>query len=193
MSEVEAVCAVLRRATHDLHERLERLPVMAPLTAGCVSAPQYLRALARLYGFYAPMEAVLFGDTLPDSMGVRPKSPALLRDLSALGLSGDAITTLPHCTRLPALSDPSQRLGALYVLEGATLGGRVVLRRIADSLGELTHTATNFHGFHGDEVGPWWKYFQAELTERLRDQPSIAHATHGATATFDSLGAWLEA
>ncbi len=189
---------VLHEATRDLHERVEHLPFMTPLRAGHVTPEQYRKILARLYGFYEPTERNLFGEArvrrfLTDT-GARPKTPALEHDLLALGLSAGEIARLPRCSDAPAPTDDAARLGVLYVLEGAGLGGRVILRRIGDSLGPFTTTATAFHGFHANDAATWWRVFQEALGDHLDASPKhLETAVQSAARTFDSLLLWLEA
>jgi len=186
--------SLLRESTHKAHERLETIALMAPLSSGRVSAEQYRRALAGLYGFYRPAEEALFSleSNIATAMGITPKLPALLKDLTALGMTENDLASLPLCASLPKAESTAAQIGMLYVLEGATLGGQVVRKRIAHSLGNLTPLVTNFHGFHGDKAGPWWKHFQEELSQRLDDQPTaLEQAVDSALASFAALEGWL--
>lgn len=186
--------AALRTAIHDLHEDVELLPIMAPLSRESITPKEYLDALKALYGFYRPMENYLYSAGLPLNcdMPVRPKSAALSRDIIALGVPPHEMSSLPMCVNLPQLLTANECIGALYVLEGATLGGRTILKRIAASLGENAEKATSFHGFHGDQLGPSWKRVQAYLTLRLDgDQAALKEATRGAQVTFRALYEWL--
>jgi light-regulated signal transduction histidine kinase (bacteriophytochrome)/heme oxygenase len=186
--------AMLHEAVRDSHGRIEQTPLMAPLAAGRVSPQEYCRALAALYGFYRPAEEILFScqPNLAMAMGVRPKLPALVKDLSALGLADTELAALPLCMGLSLPMGMPEQIGMLYVLEGATLGGQVVRKRIAHSLGPLAELATAFHGFHEDRAGSWWKQFQQEMTSRLDPDPvALQRAVQSALATFNALEAWL--
>lgn len=189
---------VLHEATRDLHDRVEHLSFMTPLRAGHVTPEQYRDILARLYGFYEPTEHALFSEarvrTFLAGTGARPKALALEHDLLALGLSTNEIARLPRCPNVPVPTDDAARLGVLYVLEGAGLGGRVILRRIGDSLGPFKTTATAFHGFHSNDAATWWRGFQDALGDHLDASPRrLETALQWAVKTFDSLLLWLEA
>ena len=112
----------LRTGTGLLHVALEqRLPFFSER----LDAQWYRRLLQAYYGFYQPMEAALYDSGLiPDGYesALRVKTPTLVHDLHALGLTDHAVHALPRCPQLPALDTPAACLGALYVLEGATLG-----------------------------------------------------------------------
>ena len=185
---------LLRGATRSLHEQTEQLPVMIPLSEGRVSPAQYRDALAAVYGFYRPAEERLFGQfpNLSETMEIRPKLPALIHDLVALGMTEMEVADLPVCDAVPAPDKWEQGLGMAYVLEGATLGGQVILKRVGHCLGGVASQATSFHNFHGDQTGPHWRCFQNRLGAQL-DNSALAqqNAVESAVATFNALNTWL--
>lgn len=189
------VINALRQATAGFHREVEVSAVMTPLADGRVTIPQYLFALQALAGFYRPAEDLLFVRFAPvaSALGIRPKLPALLDDLHVLGLSRDQIGQLPACTDLPRIDDAAAAIGMFYVLEGATLGGQVVMRRIREGLGPLYGRATSFHGFHGAQAGSHWRGFQVNLEETIQSRPGgEAAARRGAIDTFQALLRWLQ-
>jgi heme oxygenase len=121
----------LRSGTGQLHVALEkRLPFFSPQ----LDAAWYRRLLQAYYGFYRPMESTLYdAGLIPGGFdqALREKTPTLHTDLIALGVANQAIAALPLCLALPRLDTPAACLGALYVLEGATLGGQVLRREMA--------------------------------------------------------------
>jgi len=94
----------------------------------------YAAALRALHAFHAAWEPAVWRAPGVDAAGLdeigRRKLPLLERDLRALGIAPCAVR--PPAPRLP---DAAAALGALYVLEGATLGGRVIHRHVAGPLG----------------------------------------------------------
>ena len=71
------------------------------------------------------------------------------------GAASSAITSpLPEVAGLPALADPGALWGTPYVTEGATLGGRVLRRRIEARLGPVPG---RFLDGHGDRTQPMWR------------------------------------
>ena len=186
--------SLLRDATRALHDQTEQLPVMLPLSEGQATPAQYRNVLAAVYGFCRPAEELFFGKfpDLAGTMVIRPKLPALIHDLVALGMSALQVANLPICDAVPALDDWGRALGMAYVFEGATLGGQVILRRVGHCLGGLASVATSFHNFHGDQTAPHWRSFQNRLAEQL-DHTALAqqNALEAAVATFQALNAWL--
>jgi len=75
------------------------------------------------------------------------------------------------------------------VSEGATLGGRLILRNVGAHLGIDPQSGAAFFASYGDAVGPMWRQMQ----ERLGDVPASDHdaALGAARATFRSLRGWM--
>ena len=55
-------------------------------------------------------------------------------DLAVLGSSARAVDALQACP-VPLLHDAAEALGSLYVIEGSTLGGRIIQRNVERCLG----------------------------------------------------------
>ncbi|CAN5306063.1 biliverdin-producing heme oxygenase [soil metagenome] len=169
----------LRDATRDLHDGLEaRLDVFAR-----IADPAARREMVgRFLSFHRPAEAAL-GRVLRDEPDLdfetRRKAPALARDLAALNTSApaDAIVSVP--------TDRSGALGFLYVLEGSTLGGRVIDKQLR--VRGLSAEGLSFFQGYGEATGAKWKAFCAVL-ERAEDP---AAAGRGARSAFIQMEAWL--
>ena len=185
---------ILRESTRNLHALTEQVPVLAPLSDVHVTPDQYRDALAAIYGFYRPAEDSLFRTFphLEKILAIRPKVPSLKCDLIALGLNEIDVELLPICKVIPALNNLGQGIGMSYVLEGATLGGQIVLRKVGHCLGNLTQKATTFHNFHGEQTGVHWRNFQKLVTQQL-DQGSVCQEStvQSAVDTFENLNCWL--
>lgn len=185
--------ALLREGTRELHRQVEhRLDFL-------VRRPRlddYTALLRAFYGYYPAIEAELaaWQAQLPPGFGpeARHKSALLARDLVALGTPADDLARMPRCGELPALPDLAHALGALYVLEGASLGGRIIARSVHASLGlDPARGLAFFHGY-GDRVDAMWASFLALLGATCDDPPAIAAAVAAARATFETLDRWLE-
>lgn len=186
------ILAALRTGTADRHAWVERVMDLPARLAG---RDRYATLLGRLYGYYQPVEAALAAAAAFHPHGfdcpARFKAGLLRRDLAALGAPADEV---PRCTRLPDLDTREDVLGVLYVLEGATLGGRVVRKLVHDRLGLTATTGCAFFSGHGDRVGPMWQEFCGVLA---RDADALPPATArrvvaAAETAFDTLGHWLE-
>lgn len=182
----------LRTGTALLHVALEK---RLPFFSDDLNADWYQRLLQAYYGFYQPMEAALYDcDLIPEGFDrvLRVKTPTLLNDLYALGLSETTVKALPRCTDLPTLETPAACLGALYVLEGATLGGQVLRREMAQRLGIDARNGGAFLDIYGAETGRRWKDFLDYLGRMPLDAHARQHAVDAARSTFSCFEQWLD-
>jgi heme oxygenase len=183
--------AALRGATWPSHQRLEkRLDVKARFS----NITAYRDHLEKMWGFCAALEGrlapELFAEVLPDYPS-RRKLPFLTRDLLALGKDLDSIHTLAHCVGLPACPDAASAFGCVYVLEGATLGGRTLLPLVESRLGITAQTGASFLASYGENVTSMWRAFGVALDAWCVDRERTASAARAAVDTFDALEMWL--
>lgn len=182
----------LKQATQHDHQSIE---AQVDLHSQLGSLADYRRLLERFWGFYTPIEQRLAYSQDWASYGVdiqqRMKAPALARDLQALGLSAAALAGLPLCQVLPALDSVPRRLGCLYVLEGATLGGQIIAREARGRLGQTPERGCQFFTSYGEQVGAMWRSFQLVLVRVAVDEAAQADVIRGAHETFEAFGRWL--
>jgi heme oxygenase len=177
-----SLAVTLRRATADIHQAVEQLPIMTRLTSPTVTRDDYLDYLRVLADVYAALEATLLaslGKELRHELGLRRKLPAILDDLASHGRSHvpqGLANIVPEETGAP--------LGGIYVLEGATLGGRVIAKHLRRCLGPALGP-TAFLDFYGQEASASWKRFTGIL-DRLAAEGLLdpAGVVSGARATF---------
>jgi heme oxygenase len=179
----------LRLETRDLHQKMERqLPVFSP----DFTLEAYRRLLARYAGFYAPVEeklTALRADGLLVFDERRPKLALLRLDLERLGGSPNPA----RCQAVPSLQSVSQGIGCMYVLEGSTLGGQIILRHLNEALGVTEGNGGAFFSSYGPELSRRWKEFReaVALDERaVREADAIVAS---ARATFACFHDWLAA
>ena len=83
-------------------------------------------------------------------------------------------------------------LGALYVLEGATLGGQVLRREMATRLALDSDNGASFLNVYGAETGRRWKEFLDYLGSLSLDMPAKQRAVMAARSTFSGFEQWLD-
>ena len=184
------VLTALRAATAPLHDDLEaRLNLLDP----DLDVAGYAYVLSIFAAYYAPIEAQLYvlpglDDWVP-ALERRRKLPLIERDLRHLRPQRRASRAIPP-NLVPRLDEPLASLGCLYVLEGATLGGRVIARHLDACLGIDAHNGGAFHTAYGREAGRMWRSMQEAL--RSADSgPSARSVIIGAAyATFAGLASW---
>jgi heme oxygenase len=183
----------LREATRVAHASIEAsLPLFAPT----FTRAHYVRLVEAFYGFYAPLElriadAALLHSARGAHLAIRgrAKAPLLVDDLLALGKTSAQIEALPRCTALPRVASASRVLGALYVLEGATLGGQIISRHLRDRLDLEKSSGAAFFVGYGEATGVMWKRFAAQVDGYA--SLDIDAAIGAAIETFETLERWL--
>lgn len=178
----------LRNETRTRHDAIE---ARLGLFDGKLTPQSYNILLLQMWGFYKPIEARIAGvanwTTLGFDFERRRKTALLERDLAQSGLGKESDTWI-SCNELPNLSNVFEALGCLYVLEGATLGGQIIVRHLQSLPGPLPHS---FFTSYGDKVGPMWKTFGVFLTNHATEHGGDEVIVQSACSTFDTLGTWL--
>ena len=179
----------LKVETASLHARAEEYVRILEEDA---TLAKYHRYLAAMHGYHAPMEAGLAAHEALAAVGfdaiVRRKRTLIESDLAALG---DPRKAWPACPRLPEIGSLGRAIGAAYVIEGSTLGGRFILSKLPPALAPLRGRATAFLEGYGAETGARWRAF-GEVVERALDTPALEDdAVAGACETFTRLSDWL--
>jgi heme oxygenase len=181
----------LRKATERAHQRLERRIDVKTRFANAVAYKGYL---GLMYGFCAGIEVQLSpqlpGAALPDYES-RRKLPLLVRDLAHQGIESDALHLVPHCPGLPVCIDVATVFGCLYVIEGATLGGRTLLPLVESRLGCTASSGAEYLASYGDKTSERWQVFCVAIDAWCRPPERFARAARAAIETFTALEQWL--
>jgi heme oxygenase len=174
----------LRAATCEIHANLHLHAGFASIQDGTIGLAAYRSLLVRLYGFHASFEA---------AFGVASdRSDWLREDLTALSAGGHTtLDDIPRCTALTACHTPSGRLGALYVVEGSTLGGRHLARSLEPLLGSAGNAGRRFFLGRGAETTPAWNAFLARMTSSARTMAEHRETVAAAVRTFSIYQEWL--
>lgn len=194
----------LKTGTATRHRAIESV---VPLLDPNLTPAAYRGYLEALLGYYPVVEQRL--RLLPDLPGVLPdldqrwKTDALRMDCEELGsrLKPEAdpaghpaaVEDLPAAKLdvVPALGTLPEAFGCLYVLEGSTLGGQILVRVVRERLGPQIGDATRFLASYGDQVRPMWQRLQGAMVAALPDAGEQKLAVQSACALFDGLHQWL--
>lgn len=176
---------VLAEATRALHVEVEsRLELKSALH----SKASYADMLAILFRWWSPAEASLDRFEWPEAVEwpKRRRAHVLEGDLRRLG------HPIPAPGPEPLVRSIDEAWGWLYVLEGSTLGGRIISRMLAAELAIGPNDGGAFHHGYGDDGGPMWRTlgrcFEAHLDRREPERTAaLEAASSGAQAAFLSL------
>jgi heme oxygenase len=159
--------AELRFAVADLHEALEALVGDAGAAWTLADYTAWLRMFHDILG---PFEQDCARHHAFAGIGVelakRRRLPLVRRDLLRLGAR-----PAPTPPAAPVYTGFAEALGALYVVEGATLGGRMILSKLSPQLREVIGEATAFLAGYGAETGGLWNDLKAALDRYGAEHP----------------------
>lgn len=177
-----SILPALRLATRPAHDQLEQHIFNQQLSAGTVTEAATAHFLAKMYGFLVPYEARLRAQHLgPEwETGARQRAHLILHDLR------QPASQLAICDNMPPLATWPQLLGAMYVVEGSTLGGQVITRQLAKANIPLRSYFTGY----GERTGMMWKAF-CQLLTQAATPANEAELVESARLTFQHLDAWL--
>lgn len=124
---------------------------------------EYAALLSLFYSFFGGIElsADKYIDLtiLPDYYH-RRKSAALAFDLSELS---KPLPELALRNDLPEIRDHLQCIGALYVMEGSTLGGKVIAKMMLLQLEKTEMPGLSFFNGYGDQTMIMWQKFKQSI------------------------------
>ncbi len=183
-----ATAETLKKTTAENHAALEATIVLQLKTIH--SKQDYAAVLKIFYGYFKPLEIrieqFIDGSILPD-LSERRKADFIINDLHFLGIKD----SVEWCTDLPQITNANQALGALYVAEGSTLGGRGITKMLLKQTPEITLLALRFFGGYGENTGKYWIAFQKVLNE-VTNPAAVAEMTAAANDTFIKFKQWTQ-
>jgi len=182
----------LRKQTGPSHQKLEENALSKALLDPGVNMQAYQAYLAALYGVTVSFEtslATLIQDIIPD-IAQRSRAHLIVNDLLATGFTVEQIADLPvYHHHLPTKSGA---MGAMYVLEGSTLGGRILYKHIHKTLGLTVSNGASYFWGYGEETGIMWKSFVSKFTQFAIESGQSAEIIDSAVQTFTIIDHWLD-
>jgi heme oxygenase (biliverdin-IX-beta and delta-forming) len=191
IAEAHSVHARLRQATADPHQRLDR--GLRYILSESLAEDRYADLLGALFGFYVPLEDYLSEREAAWTPLVLPlirRAGLLERDLRAFGRAPEQV---PRCPEMPTLTTVDHLAGAIYVVEGACLGGQVIARAVMQRFRITRENGAAFFNGDGAQTGARWKLVLAWLEQRSRGTGVGDDIAAGACRTFAALSHWLMA
>jgi heme oxygenase len=164
----------LKTETSDLHSHAESRALQREIASGEVDRDLFVAYLGQLYFVHRALETALDDnrDTHP-AVGTiatadRMRVPDLDCDLAFHGVKQDGLSGGEAAYRFAAriadmeASKPVALLGALYVLEGSTNGGRFLARALRKSW-NLDGEGLAYFDPYGEEQPQRWAAFRADM------------------------------
>ena len=150
---------------------------------------RYVAVLRRLYGIVVAWEelvARVAPDWLEEIRIPRRRQEMLRDDLAYF----DIEASHSEIPALPPIRSFSELLGAMYVMEGSTLGGQLIARHVERVLCLEPGVGNAYFRSHGERTGTMWKEFCEVLRNRIPDAEAN-DAVLSAKAMFRAFGDWM--
>jgi heme oxygenase len=183
----------LRAETSGSHKDLEDNERSKGILSPEVSMKVYQAYLAKMYGVVAACERDVYPmlTSLFDDLEQREKSHLILQDLAVTGMDEAAIEALKIHSFNPA--NMAQALGIVYVMEGSTLGGKVLFKHIQKVLGLNESSGAAFFWGYGADTGMMWKSFVSIFSDYAVLENVQRDVIESANETFTVVDQWLNA
>ncbi|MGE9313627.1 biliverdin-producing heme oxygenase [Niabella sp. CJ426] len=172
----------IKEATKAPHQQLE--VVVVKKLKSIRSQADYADLLKHFYAYFSKVEqavAPYINETVLPDYAERRNSSYIKADIEALG---ESVETLPHAVA-PGIVNTISALGALYVLEGSIMGGRIIVQMLEKA--GITQGVSFFSGY-GEATGQMWQRFTEVLNRYAPTEDDEAQAIAAANATFKQFG-----
>lgn len=182
----------LRNYTAPYHKSIEQLPLSSLLLSQEVTLHNYRYYLIVLYGIVKEFEINIFPriQHVLDDIESRRKSELLCKDLQSLGIEPENIITIDP-TFFKNIHTIAAAFGCMYVIEGSTLGGRLICKHLEKVLGASVTGSLNYLKAYSDKTGSMWKKFLDTFCELAVRNHHQAEAIKSSIETFQILEKWM--
>ncbi|MFT4111627.1 biliverdin-producing heme oxygenase [Silvibacterium sp.] len=184
---VSPILAALREGTAQAHRDLE-----SGLSLGHagLTLPDYIRTLQLFHAFVTEWENIgeqHCPEAFREFFAGRRRAALLEEDLRFFSAAAlEAHPSLSH------LRTSASFWGAMYVMEGSTLGGQVISRQLETNLGFSNRNGYSYFYGHGSETGNKWREFVSVLTAESASLPEN-EIVDGARAQFEAFRVFFAA
>ncbi len=180
---------LLREATHHHHVQLNRHLLLAGLTQPNYPISHYQTLLGTYYQLYALLEErinlFLNGHSIAFDYSERCKLPWLTKDLDFFQIDILALQPLSQAaTDFLKIETIGQLVGVLYVVEGSTLGGRMISQVLAKNYSFTDTAGSCFFIGYGENTGTFWQQFITFSDSLSGDNDECQAAVEAACQTF---------
>ena len=157
-----------------------------------VKAPQdYLKILSLFYSYFSGLESLIDKFISKDQLNdyaSRRKSQSIANDITYFEGSLPVKATDDD---LPAIANHLEAFGALYVIEGSTLGGSIIARIMRKQLDTQSDDGFTFFDGYGDQTEEMWSSFKSALIKQTQTEEENQLIIKAANETFLKFSSWI--
>ncbi|MGF7077701.1 biliverdin-producing heme oxygenase [Mucilaginibacter sp. UYCu711] len=185
----ELLADQLKGRTSGAHQELEK--VLVRRMRAMRGLEDYIQLLQSFYGYFGALEDrinfFIGRAELPDYL-LRRKSESLAKDIISLG---GKVPDKAGVDNIPMIENYLQAFGALYVMEGSTLGGQIITQMLTKQL-RLQDKGLLFFSSYGEHLETMWATFKMTLNRQATSNAEAEIVILAADATFRQFKNWLE-
>lgn len=149
----------LKELTLPFHTELEKMPVAVTLADGSIEKEKYADYLTKIAAIHQTLEPLIVEMSEWKKYGIDPSQrlrlPLLQADLKALGRTNTLIESATLCSPW----NFATAVGVMYVLEGSTMGGQILSRKLSHMLGDDGIPCTRYFQAYGENSMKRWGEF----------------------------------
>ena len=171
----------LRLSTSPLHKQLESVPLSQIIVSPEITVQKYAEYLLVMEGIVKDVETKVYPviSNFISDIDQRKKLSSIQDDLKVLGFS-----VLNENTAFDADFEIPFALGIVYVMEGSTLGGRVILKNIEKQLGFNADNGAKYFSGYKENTGSLWKSFLFDMVQYEQEHDCGDAIIEGANFAF---------
>jgi heme oxygenase len=179
----------LRASTDPMHKGLEANKISQALMSPGVNLTDYafyLRCMGEVISTFDMKVLPAVSSIITDAES-RKKRKDIDADLEFLYQQGAEKKEAKPFLGFGGNPSLAYALGYCYVIEGSTLGGRVILKQVGPAL-KLDNGGTQFFSGYGAETGKYWKDFLQNFCTYVLNNNLQQEAIQGAIDGFTDIG-----
>jgi heme oxygenase len=162
------VSEYLKQHTAEYHDAAEKLFNSGKIFNKTFTLDDYKKIISTNYLMLLHAEAEIFSNLHNNfseklQLEARKKLVLIEKDMAGLALENQAASCQLE------FSGENEALGAMYVIEGSTLGGNVIAKQLSKTEG-FDNITFNFFGCYHENTGPMWKDFKEVLDTEVRTE-----------------------
>ncbi len=180
----------IKAATQEYHQQTEK--ILIGKMKNMRSVNDYTDILKVFYGYFGGLEKQIDKYINPTNLtdyDERRKTAALANDVLAFG---NVLPQQASGRQLPAIESGLQAFGAAYVIEGSTLGGKIISKMVQQHLGITDGKGLSFFNGYGEETNNKWAAFQQVLNNVAATPEKEDKVIAAANDTFKKFKEWME-
>lgn len=182
------ILKILKEETSALHDQVEEAMNSQRIMESNFSRDEYVVLLQKLRAAHMALEpAVLEFDNIRNhpELNARQrlsKLEALNTDLAQLNAEPN-----PQQVKLAQLDNIYEAWGALYVLEGSSLGGAMILKQLKTN-DKLPADGFSFYGYYNTDTGKIWSDFKNAIRAAVdvKDEDAKESTLEGARKAYQT-------